>query len=87
LLLGFGTGMLYYRMRSRPSIKNVTAYGVMVFVMFISYFNFPIAFLWFEYNVLALYWFLRWTILTEKGYTPLPGASEKRPGRGLPDTA
>ena len=59
LLLGFGIGIVYYRMRSRPTIGSVTAYGVMVFVMFISYFNFPAAFLWFEYNVLAMYWIVR----------------------------
>jgi oligosaccharide repeat unit polymerase len=87
LLLGFGTGMFYYRMRSRPSIKNVTAYGIMVFVMFISYFNFPIAFLWFEYNVLALYWFLRWTIVprpvSHQPHAPLePGLGRILPARG-----
>ncbi len=66
LILGLGTGTLYYRMRSSPTIKSVTAYGVMVFVMFISYFNFPFAFLWFEYNLLALYGFLRWTVVPRK---------------------
>ncbi|MGD0339225.1 MAG: O-antigen polymerase [Bacteroidota bacterium] len=66
LVLGFSAGLLYYRMRSKPTIKNVTAYGVMVFVMFISYFNFPIAFLWFEYNILALFLILRWTMIPLK---------------------
>ncbi len=63
LLLGLSIGVLYYRMRSGPTIKNVTAYGAMVFVMFISYFNFPMAYLWFEGNMLALYWFLRMTMI------------------------
>lgn len=76
LVLGFGTGVLYYRMRTSPTIKNVTAYGVMVFVMFISYFNFPIAFLWFEYNILALYWLLRWTIV------PRPALHQPHPSLG-----
>lgn len=67
LLLGFGVGMLYYRMRSNPTIKSVTAYGVMVFVLFISYFNFPFAFLWFEYNILALFLLLRWTVVPRRG--------------------
>lgn len=66
LALGFSTGILYYRMRINPTIKRVTAYGVMVFVMFISFFVFPISFLWFEYNMLALYWILRWTMLPRK---------------------
>jgi oligosaccharide repeat unit polymerase len=68
-LLGFGTGTLYYKMRSRPTIKNVTAYGVLVFVMVISFFNFPISFLWFELNVLILYLFLRWCMLPRAGLT------------------
>ena len=64
--LGFGTGLLYYRMRSRPTIKNVTAYGVMVFVMLISFFVFPLSFLWFEFNLLVTYLFLRWTIMPRR---------------------
>lgn len=67
-VLGFSTGLLYYRMRSMPGIKNITAYGVMVFVMFISYFNFPISFLWFEYILLVIYLFLRWTIIPIEEY-------------------
>ena len=63
LALGFSVAALYHRMRNGPTIKNVTAYGVMVFVMRISFFVFPIAFIWFEYNMLALYWILRWTIM------------------------
>lgn len=63
LVLGVAIGLVYYRMRSRPTIRNVTAYGVMVFVMVISYFNFPLAFLWFQLNILALYLFLRWTLI------------------------
>ncbi|MCX6120430.1 MAG: O-antigen ligase [Ignavibacteriales bacterium] len=65
-ILGFSSGLIYYRMRSKPSIKNVTAYGLMIFVMFITYFNFPISFLWFEYNLLVIYLFLRWTIIPQK---------------------
>lgn len=64
--LGFGTGLLYYRMRSRPSIKNVTAYGVAIFVMLFSFFVFPISFLWFEVNLLVIYLFLRLTVMPRK---------------------
>ena len=66
LVLGFGTGILYYRMRTCPTIKRLTAYGVMVFVMFVSFFVFPMPFLWFEYNMLALYLILRWTMMPPK---------------------
>lgn len=67
LVLGFFTGVLYYRMRSAPTIKNVTAYGVMVFVMFISFFVFPMMHLWFIYNLVALSLILRWTTNPARG--------------------
>ncbi len=66
LVLGLISGTLYYRMRRAPTIENVAAYGVMVFVMLISFFNFPLAMLWFLYNVLALYVGLRWIITSRK---------------------
>ncbi len=75
LVLGFSTGELYYRMRGAPSIKNVTAYGVMVFVMFISFFVFPMMHLWFMYNMLALYWILRWTVLPGREDAALAGVT------------
>jgi oligosaccharide repeat unit polymerase len=66
LMLGFCIGLLYYRMRTDPTIKKVTAYGVMVFIMSVSFFVFPLPFLWFEYNMLALYLILRWTMMPPK---------------------
>ncbi|HEX9658086.1 MAG TPA: O-antigen polymerase [Bacteroidota bacterium] len=66
LVLGLGIGMLYYQMRIRPSTKNVTAYGVMVFVMFLSFFIFPLSWLWFELNMLVIYLGLRWTMIPWK---------------------
>jgi hypothetical protein len=66
LILGFSSGLLYYRMRGGPTIKNVTAYGVMVFVIFFTFFNLPTSFLWFEYNLLAMYLILRWTMIPQK---------------------
>ena len=85
LLLGFGISMMYYRMRRKPSIKSVTAYGVMVFVMVISFFNFPISFLWFEYNVLALYWLLRWTMPKKEEEAPASAALMQSQSEGLLD--
>lgn len=69
LLLGLSSGMLYYCMRRSPTIKNVTAYGVMVFVILISFFAFPVSMLWFLYNMIALYVGLQWTLIprTNKG--------------------
>lgn len=72
-LFGFSSSMVYYRMRSRPSIRNVTAYGVLLFVNIFTFFVFPISFLWFEFNILVLYFFLRWTVIPRKeslNYSP-----------------
>lgn len=71
-VLGFSAGYLYYAMRSRPTIKSVTAYGVMVFVMAVSFFNFPATYLWFQYNILAFYLILRWTMLPRREYVRAP---------------
>jgi hypothetical protein len=65
-VMGSGIGLMYYRMRRFPSLTNVTTYGVMVFVMFISFFVFPIAYLWFEYNMLALFLILRSIVVRSK---------------------
>jgi oligosaccharide repeat unit polymerase len=66
-VLGMTTGLLYYRMRIRPTVRRVTAYAVMVFVMCISFFVFPLMHLWFVYNMLALYLVLRWTMAPRRG--------------------
>jgi oligosaccharide repeat unit polymerase len=66
-ILGFASAILYYRMRSNPSLRRVTAYGVLVFVDIISFFNFPIGFLWFQFNLLILYLFLKWTLMPRAG--------------------
>lgn len=62
-VLGVATGLLYFRVRTVPTIANVMLYGFAVFCIFISYFNFPLAFLWFELNLLGVFLFLRWTLL------------------------
>jgi oligosaccharide repeat unit polymerase len=77
-VLGLGISLLYYRMRSIPTIRNVTAYGVMVFVMLISFFVFPVSFLWFLYNMLALYWGLRWALKQRKSYVQVGPLAEQR---------
>lgn len=59
-VLGLSAGLLYYRVRTQPTLRRIAAYSVVVFVMFISYFNFPPSFLWFEYNMLALIIFFSW---------------------------
>jgi oligosaccharide repeat unit polymerase len=63
LMLGFGTSLLYRRLRTRPSTKNVTAYGILVFVMLMSFFVPALSFLWFQFNLLVLFLILKWTII------------------------
>jgi hypothetical protein len=75
LVLGFSVALVYYRMRTMPTIKNIVAYAVMVFVMLISFFNFPMMNLWFESNVLLIYFVLRLTVpnrntLPRAGFAP-----------------
>ena len=59
-LLGWGIGTAYYWLRSNPNIRSLTFYSMAVFVMFMSFFNSPIGFLWFVYNVLVIYIVLRY---------------------------
>jgi hypothetical protein len=66
--------MLYYHMRSRPSIKSTTGYGIMVFVTLITFFVFPMSFLWFLYNILAFYFILRWVMVPPN--TAIGGVSQ-----------
>jgi len=51
LILGIGVGRIYYSLRREPNYEHVTAYSVCMFVMVISFFNSPIGFLWFIYNI------------------------------------
>ncbi len=58
-LLGWGISSSYYWMRTNPNLRSLTFYSVAVFVMFISFFNSPLGFLWFVYNMLVVYIILR----------------------------
>lgn len=66
LLLGLGIGAFYYSMRSKPSVQKIIGYGMMVYVMMISFFYFPVSFLWFVYNVPALYLIFRFVRVQQK---------------------
>jgi oligosaccharide repeat unit polymerase len=59
LLLGIVIGILYYRMRRNPSLTTISAYGVSVFIMMVSFFNNPLQFLWFVYNLSVIYFTFR----------------------------
>ncbi len=47
LMLGAMTGYLHARLRLRPSVLNLTSYAIAIFMMVISFFNFPFSLLWF----------------------------------------
>ena len=66
-VLGFGTSLIYYRMRRSPTSKNVTAYAVMVFVMLMSFFVFPLSWLWFVFDIVVIYIVMRYTAVAAAG--------------------
>ncbi len=59
-LLGWGIASAYYWLRTNPNIRSLTFYSVAMFVMFMSFFNSPLGFLWFVYNVIVMYIVLRY---------------------------
>ncbi len=75
LLIGFAAGWLYYNMRRAPTLKRVTAYAIMVFVIVMSFFEFSFSRIWFEYNLLVIFLFLRWTVDTEKTTVGAPSTT------------
>ena len=64
LLIGLVIGNYYYVMRSRPSLQKIIVYSIMVYVMAISFFYFPVPWLWFVYNAVVFYLVLK--IVTKK---------------------
>lgn len=61
LLLGWGISAVYYSMRRAPTVSNIAFYCIAVFVMFISFSQSPLGFLWFAYDVFMIYLILRLT--------------------------
>ena len=59
LLLGTAAGLIYYRMRSHPTLPAVFAYCICVFIMVFSFFADFVSVLWFVYNVAAIYLIVR----------------------------
>jgi oligosaccharide repeat unit polymerase len=59
-LLGWGIASAYYWLRTNPNIRNLTFYSISMFVMFMSFFNSPIGFLWFVYNAIVIVIVLRY---------------------------
>jgi len=51
ILLGFFVGSFYYSMRRLPTIERVSFYGIIVFVMGLSFFINLLGFLWFVYII------------------------------------
>jgi oligosaccharide repeat unit polymerase len=59
-ILGWGIATAYYWLRTSPNIRNLTFYSMAMFVMFMSFFNSPIGFLWFVYNAIVITIVLRY---------------------------
>jgi oligosaccharide repeat unit polymerase len=73
LLLGAGVGVLYYGLRLSPSLKRVGLYGVVIFVLILSFFLNPMGFLWFAYIVTMMFVVFRVTAVRHS-VAPDPGA-------------
>lgn len=69
LLLGLFIGLLYYRMRSSPTLTHISLYSIAVFVMVISFFINPLTMLHFVFNIAVIYFVLQF-IRTQSSPTP-----------------
>jgi hypothetical protein len=56
LSIGYGVGALYYSMRRRPTLIKLSIYCMAVFVLVISFFNHPLGYLWFIYNMVMVFY-------------------------------
>jgi oligosaccharide repeat unit polymerase len=65
--LGVVTGSLYARLRLQPSLWNLVSYSAVVFMMLISFFNFPFSLLWFVLVTGLMFVMLRYIL-----YLPPP---------------
>jgi oligosaccharide repeat unit polymerase len=72
LLMGLVIGCTYYALRRDPSLRFVTAYAVMVFVMIFSFFNSPIGYLWFAYNAFFMILIVQWVSVPKWGASTSP---------------
>ncbi len=72
LVLGLAVGIVYYRMRSTPSLGSISSYAVCVFIMLFSFYANFVSLLWFFYNLLTMALFLR--LIRPRGEPVPPGA-------------
>jgi oligosaccharide repeat unit polymerase len=54
-IMGLAIALLYYRMRTRPSLPLISLYAMAVFVMFISFFHNALSLLHFVFNTALVY--------------------------------
>ncbi len=52
---GFFISNLYYSLISSPTIKKISLYGMFLYVIIFSFFNSAFGFLWFAYNLSAIF--------------------------------
>jgi oligosaccharide repeat unit polymerase len=75
LIGGIAVGFLYYSLRMNPTIERVAFYGVIVFVMVLSFFLSPLGYLWFVY-------ILAWMMLIFKLISVRPANDPQQAGPG-----
>ncbi len=61
LVAGYLVGSVYYTMRRNPTIRNISFYGVIMFIMALSFFLSPLGFLWFVYIIVWMAVILKFT--------------------------
>lgn len=62
---GLCLGSLYYSFKSKPTLMKLTFYAMFIFGLMFSFFNSPFGFLWFIYNLLAIFLVFRYINATK----------------------
>ena len=64
--IGAGVSNLYYRMRAKPNIQNVSLYGIFAMVLIFSFFIPVLSWLNFVFNLMLIYVITRFIITEER---------------------
>lgn len=60
LLGGLGVGSLYYSFKAEPSLMKLSFYSILMFGLIFSFFNSAFGFLWYIYNLVAIFFVFKY---------------------------
>ncbi|MBA4317336.1 MAG: hypothetical protein C0412_02945 [Flavobacterium sp.] len=60
LLGGLLIGSLYYSFKKQPTLMKLAFYAIFLFGLIFSFFNSPFGFLWYVYNLTAIFFVFRY---------------------------